>query len=225
MKLFKNFNYNIYVITLDSKSKRFTTFIKNYNKVKNWFIDYKIFNGINGHNIIIPEWFKKYNTYTKIYTDVTMSGSYGCYMSHVTILTNFMNNNTLDFIIIFEDDAEFISSFKEDFINFYNNIPKNWDACYLGYTLNSDPFCINKYCNKVGFNGVNTTVAYMINKKGASKFLKQLSINRLRKNFTSNEPIDCQYSRFIYNMNVYIPIQPLVFPGKFSIISSIKKLI
>lgn len=91
MKLFKNLNYKIYVITLDSKSKRFTTFIKNYNKVKNWFIDYKIFNGINGNNIIIPEWFKKYNTYTEIYTDVTMAGSYGCYMSHITILTNFIN--------------------------------------------------------------------------------------------------------------------------------------
>lgn len=63
----------------------------------------------------------------------------------------------------------------------------------------------------------------MINKKGAKKFLKQLSINRLKTYWTSNEPIDCQFSRFIYNMNVYIPIKPLVFPGELSTNSSIKK--
>ena len=203
-----------YVINLTSNTVRLKQFYNEYNEnIKNLLGPVERFDAIDGYTVSIPEYWKS-DTYKMDFPDVSIQGAYGCYMSHYTILQDFVNSN-LEVIHIYEDDASFIDNFEEKYKLFMNNVPLDWDALYLGYTTNSDPFCINKYCYKVGYNGVNTTISYIINKNGAIKYLDKLDKIKLNDNFTSHEPIDCQYSRFMHDMNVYIPIEPLVSPGKY----------
>jgi len=51
---------------------------------------------------------------------------------------------------------------------------------------------------------------YIINKKGAKKYIDHFNSNKKKESFVANEPIDCQISRIQGSMNVYLPPSQLV---------------
>ena len=57
-----------------------------------------------------------------------------------------------------------------------------------------------------------TTIGYIINKQGAKKYLIELDKNKSKTNFTANEPIDCQMSRLMNNMDIFITKKNIILP-------------
>ena len=63
----------------------------------------------------------------------------------------------LDSIVILEDDNQFLENFENSFLNFYNNIPNDWDFLnlsnyQLGYHKNKENYIVtsvNEYVNKI----------------------------------------------------------------------------
>lgn len=54
----------------------------------------------------------------------------------------------LDSILILEDDVQFTSDFKEEFLNFYNDLPKDWDIICGSTRYSSEPTPISKYVHR-----------------------------------------------------------------------------
>jgi len=60
-------------------------------------------------------------------------------------------------IVILEDDNRFVDNFEERFLEFYNNIPTDWDflnlsSYQLGYHKNKENYIVtsvNEYVNKI----------------------------------------------------------------------------
>ena len=201
---------NVYVINLSNEIDRLRYFNELYNELSldTLFGNVTRYDAVNGQLVDIPDYWFYYDTYTTHYPDVKPDSAYGTYKSHYNILNNFINSDD-EIIIIFEDDIIYVDEFKEQFRLFYNNVPDNWDALYLGYTCpDKNVVKINKYCNRS--LGSNLLHSYILNKKGAIKFMKGLDSNKTKQNFYANEPGDCQFYRMHQNMYVYIPTEPLV---------------
>ena len=209
-------------INLSNNFVRKINILYNYHKhcLNKIFKKPKRFEAINGNNVKIPEYWSKYNTYTKYYPHVSMFGAYGCYQSHYQIYKNFVLS-TKNYILIIEDDLEFNNNFVEEFIKIYSCLPKDWDVLYLSYTNNQPPLKINKYLNKV--TSCNLLSCYLLNKKGAQKYIDFLDKIKDEVGFICNEPIDCQLSRIQHKMNVYQSIKPLAYQGVLGKQSNINK--
>jgi len=90
-------------------------------------------------------------------------GDWGCSLSHVLALKDFVNNNYKN-CIIFEDDFQFIV--EKEYLNnvfskFFTNF-SNFDVCMLATNTISSAK-INEYLNKV--LSAQTTSGYIVNKK------------------------------------------------------------
>ncbi len=198
------------LINLKKDKKRLEDFNKLYNEqnLENIFGKIKRFDAINGYDIEIPNYWMVPNG-----TDhhVTKQGTYGCFLSHYTVIKKFIDSS-YEILTVFEDDAGFINNFSEQFNNFYNNIPDNWEMLYLGFTNNrypGPPKYINEYCYKTV--SVNTTICYMLNKKGANNLINLLDENIKKK---KNLPIDIQLCHWQASQNIYQPNQRIVRPNQ-----------
>lgn len=96
-------------------------------------------------------------------------GAVGCYLSHVGIWQKILDNN-LDAAIVFEDDVDFRSNFKEDFPKMLANLPADGDVYFLDLTMNFKPLKYNDFFDRVTglFWG---THGYIMTKQGAQKLL------------------------------------------------------
>ena len=161
----------IYYINLDHREDRKTEFM-------NWILDSK-FNGVVER---IPAIYNK----TK--------GYIGCTMSHIKAL-EMAEGNTL----ILEDDAVFMPNFLDNFNNFVDNLPSNWDIIYLGAHIGtSEP--VNSYMAR----GLITSSAhaYCINPKRITEMLD------VARNTTDH--IDVAYAKEHPRMKAYVAQPTLV---------------
>lgn len=201
-----NLNGKVYVINLEKRKDRKNFFIKifdnmNINKVLKRPNFYK---AVNGFEEKIPSWWFKENPYKW----VSKEGSWGCFMSHYNLLKKFVKSKD-SILVVLEDDTKFKDKFNENFVKFIENTPKDWEVLYLGFTNNEKPIEVNKYCDRT--TSVNTTVGYVVNKKGANEYLKIL--NRKLEN-KDNEPFDCTLSRNQKDLKIYQPKDVLIDQNK-----------
>ena len=174
-------NIKAYVINLDKN-------IEKYDNIKKRFFNL----GIN------PERFKAIyakeldNEYIKkvthpfvqntiengryIDSDIGTLGAVGCSLSHIKLWEMLLNSNE-DMFLILEDDASINSYYINDINEYLNkiySIDKNWDYIFLGYlkpTIKSVDIKVSNDIYKV--NEITfQTHAYIINKSGAQKLLK-----------------------------------------------------
>jgi GR25 family glycosyltransferase involved in LPS biosynthesis len=164
-----------YLINLDSRKDRFdvTNNLLNQYNFKN-VIRYPAVNGKNISNneliqIIEPSAMKSIlDNYRKEHHELSY-GAVGCYLSHINLWKKLEIDN-LDYIIIFEDDANPAFSFIELQEIIKNNAPNDWDIILFGGIYNNYKN-INNYIDKIySFYEMH---AYIINKKGAIKLLSK----------------------------------------------------
>jgi len=82
--------------------------------------------------------------------------------------------NKYNRIAVIEDDCFFVNDWKHLFINFYNNIPNDWDVLNVGYHPIHDTDTIKKYYNNYAYipkNWHHTTHCMMINHTSYNLFL------------------------------------------------------
>ena len=115
-------------------------------------------------------------------------------LKHCWIMMDGIENN-YDSILIFEDDVILAKSFVESFNKFKNQLPENWDICFVGS-------CSNLHCRTVeGLNvyRVNQSRcchAYMLSKSGLEKMKPHLNI--------INEAIDWYFNYKFREMNLNV---------------------
>lgn len=109
----------------------------------------------------------KINVTKKSITDL----EYGCLLSHLEVIREFSKSD-YEIALILEDDLtlDFKKYWDKDLQEVINNAPKNWEAIMLSYISNELPneeytFNENKYWS---------TLAYVINKKGANKLINNM---------------------------------------------------
>jgi GR25 family glycosyltransferase involved in LPS biosynthesis len=167
----------VFVINLEEQSERLAQF-NSTMKVQD--IKYERFNAIKGANILKDERLTDYcNTFC---TD----GMKGCALSHRSIW-EYMIENDLQNVFIFEDDAIIDENFSRDFQHVWNHLPKDYDIVYFGCLFGcSDNSVTNSVFKKVSgidaeeinefvqsSNGSVGTHAYMISLEGAKKFINK----------------------------------------------------
>ena len=140
-------------------------------------LDVEFFEGINGTTFglktIIP--YKDDNPDGDDY--FISSGHIGCILSHL-MLWKTLQYLPYDDIIIFEDDLVLTIDFKNKFIDYYNQLPSNWEYVFLGHCcLASD-----EYNTKITSNILTSihppmcTHGYMIKKSALPTLIETNSI-------------------------------------------------
>ena len=168
---------NFYVISLRNDRDRNA----HINTIKNNKLpELNILNAIDGTNVDINfiNFLLSKSVLTNRITNKYSRGTIGCYLSHIKMWTT-IRHKKLDNTVIFEDDFEINIDFKTKISNILNELPPDYDICYLFY----HPFCYKYYKN---FNKFEITdkkhirhfvptwglVGYMLSYNGAVKLLK-----------------------------------------------------
>lgn len=171
-----------FVINLDNRTDR-------WEKIQESFKDTNIklirWSAVNGKNLTDDE-ISRVSTF--FCNNFCSNGMIGCYLSHYK-LWNYIVENNLDNVLIFEDDAKPTEKFNK---NIFNQIPADYDIVYLG--------CFGS-CDKIGdtiigfFSGKYNkpyndilhipvaplgTHAYILSNKGARKLITNEKLAKVR---------------------------------------------
>lgn len=157
----------VVVITLPERENNVKTAMKNLK------VEPKIFEAIKKDSLDLEE-LKEDGVITR---ECNLNkGRIACHLSHLSVITEFLDDPECDKILIFEDDlldnnGDDLLTVQDTIKNVMNNIPSDWDLIYFGkcWDLCHDAIKINDYVNK---SYPLCRHAYGISKKGASKILK-----------------------------------------------------
>lgn len=131
----------------------------------------------------------------------------GCWLSHYT-LWKYIVDNKLNNVLVLEDDAIPVTNFNNKLIQYWKNIPSDWDIIFLGCSgscdnfPNSDTTIKYIYGENKKINGNDhlivpsfplMTHAYMISYNGAKKLISEELLKKVKYH------IDYYMSKFIYN--------------------------
>lgn len=128
---------------------------------------------------------------------IVESGAYGCLMSHLNIYKYSLKNN-YNHILILEDDVVLHENILNKVKILYDNLPKDFDMCYLGINAIQPPVIINDYVARVTLG--YTTHAYSI-KNDCMKHVVDIYDN----SYSLYNPIDVTLTNILsYSRNIYL---------------------
>jgi GR25 family glycosyltransferase involved in LPS biosynthesis len=151
----------IYWINLDRSPEREQSMREIFNDEAFYDIDRIRFSAVDGKNDNIDDMITV--------DEKTMSlGEYGCLLSHFEVIREF-SKSTYDVALVLEDDAtlDFKPYWKKSLKDVADNAPPDWEIIMLSYISNDIPeeeYTLDK-------NKYWSTIAYIINKKGARRFI------------------------------------------------------
>ena len=131
---------------------------------------------------------------------------YACLLSHLNTIKEFANSN-YETALIFEDDVslEFSIYWDKSLTEIIKDAPKDWKIIMIGYNYNKQ--LINLYTdntnniNNKNIDQIWSTIAYIINKKGANELLNKIITNN-KYNISSMKYHEADF--FIYkNIQTY----------------------
>lgn len=164
----------IFCLTLKETIVRKQHAIKEFSKHN---LDVEFFEGINGTTFglktIIP--YKDDNPDGDDY--FITSGHIGCILSHL-MLWKTLQYLPYEEIIIFEDDLILTENFKNKFIEYYTQLPSNWQYVFLGHCC----LAPDEYNTKISTNILSSihppmcTHGYMIKKSSLPILIETNSI-------------------------------------------------
>jgi GR25 family glycosyltransferase involved in LPS biosynthesis len=173
-------NTKCHVINLDKNIERLSRFIKSYYESDLNEITITRFNAVNGREINIQKYVNK-NTYDRIdrietdkyrlYHYELTRGAVGCFLSHMEIYKKLVQDNDVDYYIVFEDDVLIPKKCIHNIENYIANAPDNWDILLLGTSMNVTIDNYVMYKKIKSFWGLHS---YVIRKSGARKFLEEM---------------------------------------------------
>lgn len=201
----KNLYDKIYMINLEKRKDRLINFDLRYKR-SDFKLPYELFKAIDGKKIdiskhITSKTLKEINDverlgYRKYHYQLTR-GAIGCYLSHVTIWKDILDNN-IDKALIFEDDINIPLNGKQLIEYHTTNIPEDYDIILLGCN------CLN--CEKKSNYRIVKkfwgTYAYIITRKCIEKIYNRL--------FPIKQQIDSELSDLSNELNIYSTITNII---------------
>lgn len=151
----------VYIISLSRRKDRLDKFLSGLPTP--WiYPNIEPFEAIDGQLEVPPDWWN------------VGKGAWGCYQSHHEIIKNCLRHK-ISSALIFEDDAILGEDFNKKSKELFDNLPNDWEMCYLGGQHLSKPIdtIINDAVG-IGTN-INRTHAYAINNTGFEKLDYHLS--------------------------------------------------
>lgn len=210
-KQFDNkYKFDSFVINLDRNPDRLKIFNDNS---KNLSLKIRRFNAIDGKKILPNEQLQRIfqgNDYNM------RSGMVACALSHMQLWIDLINSDK-DFFLIFEDDISFVDNFDNKFNYLLNNLPLDWDICYLGHTLwnhskspsHFDQINFPIFEKKNDIESLNYsmggTFAYLISKKGAFCILDYINL------YGMTNCIDTMQQKAASQINLFYTVPLLVY--------------
>jgi GR25 family glycosyltransferase involved in LPS biosynthesis len=170
-----------YVINLDRRTDRWTTFVNNNSHIVNK-LNIKRYSAVDGSRLEPTEQLQRIfdgNDYNM------RSGMVACAMSQIALYIQLLESNSNAYFIM-EDDVELCPNFFERFCTVLSSL-ENYDICYLSYHLwpqynNPEFFDKTKkpVCEKWGREqslrtSIGGTSGYIITRQGAKKLLDFLN--------------------------------------------------
>jgi GR25 family glycosyltransferase involved in LPS biosynthesis len=192
-------NIKVYIThyqQLIERKKNILLELNNVNLEAEFIIDYDKELLINSNDNKINELLKKFDKTKLNYAQISLI------LKHIEIYKKISVNNEYNYAVIFEDDVIFNKNFREKFDIYFNQLPDDWDMCFLGDCCNlhipEDKIVknINIYYNPYS----KCCDSYLVSKKCSIKL-----INYLDNILNISLPIDHLLNDIIkfYNLNVY----------------------
>lgn len=97
-------------------------------------------------------------------------GAVGCYLSHMALFEKLLEDPSVEYYLIFEDDAIVMSTVYNRILKALNTAPSNWDMIVLSPIMEVSKKkgrLFNKFETFWGLTG------YIVNKKGAKKLVDE----------------------------------------------------
>lgn len=170
-------NISTWVINLDKNKDRWNTLYKSYKASDLSAVKLNRFSAVQGNKVNLDEYVsqralqdliltERYG-YRTNHTQLT-KGAVGCYLSHVFLMYKLLASQQ-DMFIMLEDDIIIPKRCLKSVKHAIDKAPPDWDMLLLGYGRLSGTFYNRTY---VRVDGMWGTHAYIINKKGARRFLE-----------------------------------------------------
>jgi len=191
-------NIHGYIINLDKNKNRYISAIAQCESSDlNGAIHIDRFSAIKGKTLILHDYLnediideikeveeKKNRTHHHQLT----RGGLGCFLSHLQLYRNLLDDDSYNTYLIMEDDIEITKNIKTHIDYSLKKCPNNWDIIlYTWIRLGSQP-TINSSINKVEyFWGMQ---CYIINNRGAKKIVDEIE----------KTPIDGQIDSYLSRM-------------------------
>jgi len=216
-----------FCINLDKDSHRYENLQRSYYASDLKHVQLERYSAILGSTINIEQWLSssainefytvKKNGYRTHHYQLT-SGAIGCFLSHYYLAKRLLDDSSADTYLILEDDVQLLPSAYTIMMRELEHAPDDWDLIAFYYhrvigepsgkptknSINGGATDSNIYRFKRvdGFWGTGT---YLLNKKGARKFVDEVENNKL------DGQIDAYLSRMsqqnkimLYASNVHI---------------------
>ena len=180
-----------YVINLEKNVERLNHFLNSYSKSDLSALKLERFNAINGKKLDLKDYVtnKAYdqiisaerNGYRVRHYELTR-GAVGCFLSHASIFKKLLTDDKHEFYMIFEDDAFVPPKIIDRLEYLINHAPQDWDILVFGVireVLSDRGILYDKVKAWWGLFG------YIINKRGAEKFMKEFQANKIDKQIDS----------------------------------------
>ena len=180
--------FHSYVINLDKNPERLEKIQGDYNNTDLKIVPFQRFPAVLGKNVNMSEWLPV-DTQKEIkevekrgyrhYTYQLTKGAIGCFMSHYQLAKQLTTDDTTDNYLILEDDAQIESPILfEKIQNYCKNAPEDWDMILFGH-INTTGNVLYEDENFTKPTGFWQTHAYMINKRGARKFIDEVNQTKI----------------------------------------------
>jgi GR25 family glycosyltransferase involved in LPS biosynthesis len=124
---------------------------------------------------------KKINIHSSfiLKNNFSSNNEYGCLLSHLEIIRNFLNDDTKSIIMICEDDItlDLQKYWKDNLSEVIKNAPEDWEIIMLTYTSQRIPVKLYTENNPHGtytHRDYFSSGCYIINKKGAQNIIDEL---------------------------------------------------
>jgi len=205
-------NTKAFVINLEKNQARLKHFTTSYDNSDISKIPLERFDAVNGKNIdlqkyVTPQAYEQIssaekNGYRLRHYELTR-GAVGCFLSHTTLYKKLLDDPNHDYYLIFEDDAYVPPNIINAMQIYIENAPTDWDMMLFG-TIREVLENKGKYFDKVkiwwGLFG------YMINKKGAKRFIDELTEEkRIDKQIDSMMSMMTQENKLVvYSTSVHL---------------------
>ena len=158
----------IYCINLNRREDRWEQFKTLWDP-----LDLKIekFSAVDAHNISFEE--GSYRNDDEFHS----KSSLACALSHIQVLERAIYSGHKE-ILVLEDDAHPCQQFKERFDVCYNQLPEDYNFCYLGGSNKYPPVRITENVGRAVHT--KSTVAYLIKTEFAKPLVQTIKDNLLK---------------------------------------------
>ena len=196
---YQSLNIHSYIINLDKNENRFKGTNAQYESSDlNGAIPLNRFSAINGKQLILSDYLgddiireieEVEENQARTYHHQLTKGGVGCFLSHLALYRQLLEDKSYNAYLIMEDDIKIIPDIKTHIDYSLKHIPNNWDIIlYSWLRVGSQPTISNTIDKVDYFWGMQ---CYLINRRGAEKIIREVE----------NQPIDGQIDSYLSRMS------------------------